>query len=235
MICVDSIVIPAYNEEKRITKTLKAYTDHFKGNNYEIIVVCDGCTDKTAEIVKIFSKRNSRVRLLEHGKRLGKGGGVYYGFSKCKGNTIGFSDADNAISPKEYAKLLRELENTDAVIASRRKKNSVTIVPQTKAWVLAMRFSSRVYNLLVNMMFRINIRDTQCGAKIMKRYVYNSIRKELRLTGFEFDVELIWRIKKHGYRVREVGITWVHNLDSKSSIKNSYRMFKSLFNRWREG
>ncbi len=232
---MDSIVVPAYNEEKRILKTLQAYTNHFKKRKHELVVVCDGCTDRTVDIVKDFSRRNRNVRLLEKPNRLGKGGGVYFGFSKCNGETIGFTDADNAIGPKEYEKLLEELKTTDSVIASRRRKGSVTIVPQTKAWVLAMRFSSRVYNVLVNLMFGINVRDTQCGAKIMKRKVYNDIKKELRLTGFEFDVELIWRIKKHGYAVREVGIKWVHNLDSKSSLKNSYRMFRSLLKRRREG
>src|SRR3989344_661968 len=148
MSILHSIVIPAYNEEKRITKTLDEYISYFnkKGINYEIIVVCDGCTDKTTDIVKKMGGKNKKIKLFECEKRLGKGGGVYYGFSMCNGDTIGFTDADNAVGPQEYEKLIKNLENTDCVIASRRKKDSLTIVPQTKLWVIAMRIASRIFN-----------------------------------------------------------------------------------------
>ncbi|MFC2143113.1 glycosyltransferase [Candidatus Aenigmatarchaeota archaeon] len=233
-----SIVVPAYNEENRVSHTLDDYTEFFDKKNveYEIIVVCDGCTDNTVGVVRGKAKINNKIKLFEVDRRLGKGGGVYYGFSKCDGRTIGFVDADNAIRPQEYDKLLQTLEKTDAVIASRRtKESSMTIPNAKKAWLVSMRAASRIYNVIVNVMFGIGIKDTQCGAKIMKRPVYDDIRNELKLSGFEFDVELIWRIKKHKYEVKEVGISWYHDLDSKSSIKNSFNMFISLLKRRLEG
>jgi glycosyltransferase involved in cell wall biosynthesis len=234
-----SIVIPAYNEEKRVGKTLADYSSYFdsRGVDYELVVVCDGCTDKTTDIVKKFAGSDSRVKLFEVDRRLGKGGGVYYGFSKCTGDTVGFSDADNAIKPEEYDKLLNTLNNGwDCAIASRREKDSITVIPNAKtSWILAMKVASRTFNFLVNSVFGIKTKDTQCGAKVMKRHVYESIRHELMVPGFEFDVELLWRIKEHGYKTKETGIRWVHDLDSKSSLKNSHKMFMSLLKRRLKG
>lgn len=229
-----SIVIPAYNEEKRVGRTLTDYTGYFdrKGVDYELVVVCDGCTDKTVDVVKKLADSGNRIKLFEVGRRLGKGGGVYYGFSKCSGDTVGFSDADNAIKPEEYDKLLNTLNSWDCAIASRREKESATVIPNAKkTWVLSMKIASMVFNVYVNLTFWIKIKDTQCGAKVMNRPVYDDIKNELFVHGFEFDVELLWRIRKHGYRIKEVGIRWVHDLDSKSSLKNSSKMFTSLLRR----
>lgn len=229
-----SIVIPAYNEEKRIGKTLECYTNFLakKKLKYEIIVVCDGCTDKSTNVVKKFQKHNKKIKLFILPHRLGKGGGVYHGFSKCNGNIIGFTDADNAVRPEESMKLLDNIKNADCIIASRRMKNSLMIIPpKSGLWNFSMRLLSRIFNKIVNFLFMLNIKDTQCGAKFMKREVYKSIKNELKISGFEFDVELLWRIKEHGYKIKEIGIIWRHDLESKSSVLNSLNMLISLLKR----
>jgi len=229
-----SIVIPAYNEERRVGPTIHSYISFLNKNkiNYEIIVICDGCTDRTVDVVKKFS-HNEKIRLFVLPQRLGKGGGVHYGFSKCSGDTIGFVDADNAVRPEEFKKLIDNIEGVDCVIASRRVENAIMLIPpKSRLWVFSMRLLSQIFNkVVVNLIFRLNIKDTQCGAKFMKRYVYENIRNELKINGFEFDVELLWRIKEHGYKIKEVGVIWRHDLESKSRIMNSFNMLISLLKR----
>ena len=228
-----SIVIPAYNEERRIGRTLEDYSKKLSKKSYELIVICDGCTDNTVNIVNKYRKKNNKIKLFVLPHRLGKGGGVYYGLSKSRGDVLGFVDADNAVRPEEFLKLLNAIEDTDCVIASRRIKNSrMLIPPKSRLWVFSMRLLSRIFNIfVVNLVFRLGVKDTQCGAKIMKRYVYEKIKNELKISGFEFDVELLWRIKANGYKIKEVGVVWRHDLESKSKILNSFNMLFSLLKR----
>ena len=209
-----SIIIPAYNEELRIRRTVKDYTKFFK-RDYEFVVVCDG-NDKTAEIVKKMSKYDKRIRVIISKKRLGKGGGIYKGFDSARGETIGFTDADEGVKPSEYKKLLSYLEEYDCTIASRRAKGSNII--KNRPWhIIVVSF---IFNRMVNLLFDLGIKDTQCGAKIIKKYVYNSIKHDVFLKGFEFDVEFLWRIKKAGFKIKEVPIEWSHDPRSKTNVKN---------------
>ena len=209
-----SIIIPAYNEAARIKKTLKDYTNFFRGN-YEFIVVCDG-TDKTSKIVRKIAKRDKRIRLIISKTRLGKGGGIYRGFDNTKGETIGFTDADDGVKPKEYKKLMSHLKDYDCIIASRRVKGARII--RNRPWHIAI--VSFIFNKIVNLLFNLNIKDTQCGSKVMKKYAYESVKKELSLNGFEFDVELLWKLEKAGFSIKEIPITWTHDPRSKTNIKN---------------
>lgn len=224
-----SIVIPAYNEEKRIGRTLGEYADFFgkKYRKLEIIVVFDG-TDGTDKVVRRYSRKYRFIKLLQFPKRLGKGGGVYAGLAAATGDVIGFVDADNSIETKYFARVLEGLGDADCSIGSRRVKGSAMILPQSTTWIVSMRIVSRIYNKLVKLILWMNIQDTQCGAKAMKRKVYDAIKDDLKVMGFEFDVELLWRIKKKGFKILEVPVVWEHNLESKSSIKNSYKFFLLL-------
>jgi len=221
-----SIIIPAYNEEARITSTLKAYSGFSKdsrkqGREIELILVCDGCTDKTAKIARRF--RN--VKVLEFSKRLGKGGGVFAGFNSAKGDYVGFVDADNAITPEEYEKLISAvLKGSDCAIASRRIDGSRIVESRS----LMQKFGSRALNSLANMLFDLNIRDTQCGAKIFKKEVVEKILPDMRSSGFEFDIEVLWRIKKAGHSIKEVPITWRGKKDAKFNMLETPKMFFNL-------
>lgn len=225
-----SIVIPAYNEEKRVGTTLEAYSKFFRNKfkKLEILVVVDG-TDDTDKIVRNMSKKYRFIKLIKYDHRLGKGGGVYEGFKAAKGEIIGFTDADNSVNAPFFEKVLEGLKKSDCSIGSRRMKGSAMILPQSTTWIVSMRIVSRIYNSLVKLILFMNIQDTQCGAKVMKRKVYEAIKNDLNVTGFEFDVELLWRIKKNGFKIIEVPVIWKHNLESKSSIKNSVKFFVLLF------
>jgi len=209
-----SIIIPAYNEELRIRRTVEDYTKFFKGD-YEFVVVCDG-NDKTAGIVKKMSERDKRIRVIISKERLGKGGGIYRGFDSARGETLGFTDADEGIKPVEYKKVLSNIKDYDCAIASRRARGARII--RNRPWHIII--VSFIFNRMVNLLFGLGIKDTQCGTKIIKKYVYDSIKQDVFLKGFEFDVEFLWRIKKAGFIIKEVPIVWSHDTRSKTNVKN---------------
>src|SRR3989344_3795143 len=163
-----AIVIPAYNEEKRIGNTLQAYSSFFNGLedkeilNYKILVVINNTTDKTKEIVKSFVKTQKNIRYIEL-VRGGKGYTVIEGFKNCLSENfvlIGFVDADLATSPEEYYKVILAAERFDGAIADRYLKNSV-ISPKPSMKRLIAR---RAFNFLIRSLLMIPFGDTQCGA-----------------------------------------------------------------------
>jgi len=223
-----SLVIPAHNEEKRIKKVLELYISYFSKNysEYEIIVICDGYDD-TAKIVRNISNKNNYINLFKFTTKLGKGGGIIEGFKRVTGEIIGFIDADGSVNPSDFGKLITELEKVDCAIASRRLFESKI----TKKHPLKRRVSSRVFNILVNIMFGLGIKDTQCGAKVFKKDVIKKVLPKIKSRGFEFDVELLWRIKREGFLIKEVPIEWQHKDGSTFSLKYAPEMFVNLLKR----
>lgn len=204
------------------------YVDYFLNRylDYEIIVICDG-HDSTAEIVKKMAEKCTRIKLFEFSSRLGKGGATIEGFKKSNKKILGFVDADGAVSPYQFEKLLSELKNYDCAIASRRVKDSQILKRQP----LKREVLSKIFNIIVNRLFDLKIKDTQCGAKVFKREVVDRVLPKLKSTGFEFDVELLWRIKNEGFSIKEVPITWQHTDESSFSLKYAPQMFINLAKR----
>ena len=220
-----SIIIPAYNEEERIENALKLYCNFFEKaeEKYEILVVCDG-VDSTASIVKKFMQKFPSVKLLTFGKRLGKGGAIIEGMRIAKGDKIGFIDADESVTCSDFKKMFDRLSSADGVISSRRLKNSKILIKAP----LMRRPASRIFNILVRILFGLNFKDTQCGAKVFKREAIKDVLNELKTNGFEFDVELLWKLKRKGYNVVEFPITWKHCGGSSFSLTKAPKMFFSL-------
>ncbi len=222
-----SLVIPAYNEEARIEATLSKYYDYLASTfeSYELIVVADGCTDRTPQIVEDFSKQRDSITLLSFKEKLGKGGGLMKGFERASGKLLGFTDADESVSPEEYHKLVDALQNgADCAIASRRADGAHIQVKQP----FARRFASKSFNLLVRLLFGLKVRDSQCGAKAFSGPLVKSVLPRLQATGFAFDVDLLYNIQKAGGKILEVPITWKHEEGSTFSLNNSPAMFRSL-------
>ena len=216
-----SLVVPAYNEEKRIFTMLSQYCSYFP--DYEIIVICDG-TDNTPNIVKSMSENNTNLKLLHFDNRLGKGGAIREGFKVAKGDIIGFVDADESVKPSEIVSMIGELSYADGVIASRRLNESKIIVKQP----LKRRLTSKSFNILVRLLFNLPFNDTQCGAKVFKKEAIKGVLNELVATGFEFDVDLLWKLKKNGCTIVEYPIEWSHSEGSSFSLKNAPKMLMSL-------
>ena len=219
-----SLIIPAYDEEKRIEKVIKSYLKHYTkryGNDFEIIIVIDG-TDNTLKICKKYSSKFKNIKIDYSKKPKGKGTAIIRGFRLAKGDVVGFTDADDSVEPSEFDKLIDT--DADCTIASRKMEDSKILKKQS----FLRQFGSWGWNRLVNLTFSLNLSDTQCGAKVLKSEVVKKIIPELRSSGFEFDIELLWRIKKNGFEIKEVPIIWAHQEDSSFSIIEWPKMFIGL-------
>jgi len=215
-----SIVIPAYNEVSRIEPTLKdlMFTlDHkFKIKaNYELLIIMDGCKDGTPERVKALTKNHLSVSTIVLPNRLGKGGAIIEALKYAKGDLIAFVDADGSIPSNELSRLIKLTDHYDLVIGSRYAKNSVLPVRRS----FSRFFFSRSFNVLLGLLFRRlhNIRDTQCGVKIFTRKLIDAVNGDLTISDFAFDVNLIYSALFHGFKVKEVGVTWIEKDGSKLS------------------
>ena len=221
-----SLIIPAYNEEKRIKETLEAYRSKLLelGINFEIIVEMDGCTDRTPEIVRELAVKFPEIKFIEFKERLGKGGGLLKGFEIASGDVVGFVDADGSVKPSEFIKLLSEIERDyDIVIASRRAEGAVV-----RNQPLLRKVLSKGFNVLVKLLFRLPFKDTQCGAKVFRRNALEKILPEVNSKGFAFDVNLLYLATRNGFRIKEVGIRWEDKRGSKVKGRTVVEMFLAV-------
>lgn len=220
-----SIIIPAYNEEKRIEKTVKDYVKYFKKYDYELLIIPNGCKDNTEKITKELSKKYSKVRYKIIKEAVGKGTAITMGFKIAQGNLIGFVDADNSTKPKDFEDLVKNIKKYDCIIAS-RYINGAIVKPKQK---ITRIIASRGFNFLVRFLFGLRIYDTQCGAKLFKKQTIKKIIAKLDLTRWAFDVDLLLKIKKEGYKIKEFPTRWEDSSDSKLKIhKAVIEMFLSL-------
>ncbi|MDD5142706.1 dolichyl-phosphate beta-glucosyltransferase [Methanoregula sp.] len=216
-----SLVIPAYNEEARIIPLLESIAE-FDG---ELIIVCDG-TDRTAEIVKTISARRTDliIRCLEFDHRLGKGGGVRAGLAAARAPLVGYFDADGSTSPGEMLRLFSALDSADGAIGSRWVPGSNLTVRQ--GWM--RRMESRGFNLIMRILYGLPYHDTQCGAKVFRKAAVDAVLSSMLSNGFEFDVELLWRLRSAGYTIVEVPIEWRNKGDSRVKKRDMIGMLAGL-------
>jgi len=217
-----SLVIPAYNEENRI-RNLFNTIGRFDG---ELIVVCDG-TDGTARVIEEITRARTdlTIRCLTFDHRLGKGGGVIAGLSAARAPLVGFCDADGSTTMSEMLRLFSSLGSNDGAIGSRWVDGSTLTVRQG----LMRRLESRSFNLLIRCLFGLEFHDTQCGAKVFKKTAIDRVLPAMVSRGFEFDVELLWRLRLAGCRVIEVPIEWQNKTDSRVRKRDMMRMVAGLF------
>lgn len=202
-----TLVIPAYNEEHRIRRSLEAYHAYLAARiqHWELLVVTNGCKDRTIEVVQNCAREMPAVRHKDLGHERGKGLAIRRGFEAGSGKVIGFCDADAATPPEDIFRLFRHVAETGEVaIASRWLPESNVTVPQT----IMRRLASRVFNLETRLLFGFNLSDTQCGAKFIPRDAAPIVTARVHSSGFVFDVELLWRLHQAGYKIAEIPITW---------------------------
>ena len=222
-----SIVIPAYNEAQMIEATLGSYLSAFrKGfSRYEFIVVCNNCSDKTPEIAGHIAKKDRHVVFINFPYYTGKGGAVIEGFKKAKFGLVGFVDADNSTNPRQFAKLVKGIEKSDVAIASRSLPGSILKPAQP----FSRRLLGKCFSAIVEALFGLGIKDTQCGAKLFRKRVIDEILPELKAGGFEFDVELLWKAKERGFSIKEVAVEWSDSGKSSVGASAPLKMFLGLF------
>lgn len=209
---VFSIVVPAYNEEERIARTLLAYAPVFADS--EIIVVLDGCTDRTAHVVRELSARHSCVRAIEMAGRSGKGGAIVAGMAHATADVVAFTDADGATEADELRRLCEIARTRDAVVGSRWLPGADVVVPQP----LMRRAASRVFNRIVRTLFGLRVSDTQCGAKAFRAEALAPVLTEIETADFAFDVDLLVALARRGCEIAEVPVRWRHFGGSKVDL-----------------
>jgi len=222
-----SIVIPAYNEERRLPRTLERIRDYLsdKKMNAEIIVVNDGSRDATPKLVQQWSEQWPAVRLVSNPGNRGKGYSVRHGMLEARGRLAIFTDADLSAPIEEAEKLLAALADADVAIGSRALDRSLIAVHESRFRELA----GILFNLIVRGMTGVHFQDTQCGFKAFALERCKIIFEQQRIEGFGFDPEILFLAKRHGLRVVEIPVRWAHDPATKVHLlRDSVRMFTDL-------
>lgn len=219
-----SIVIPAYNEQERLPRTLlETLTFCIQQDlNFEIIVSDDGSQDATLELTRLFENRDPRVRALRC-PHLGKGSAVRMGMLEARGEFVLFMDADGATPLTEVSKLIAALEaGNDVAVGSRALHIAGDVKVRTS---LHRRFIGRVFAFFVNVIAVGGISDTQCGFKMFKREAATAIFSLQKTPGFAFDVEILFIARRLGFTIVEVPVNWVAQPGSKVDlVRDSAKM-----------
>lgn len=223
-----SVIIPAYNEEKRIPKTLTEISNYLKDQPYEseIIVASDGSRDRTVDVVRSFANQIKNLDVIAMPERHGKGFGVRQGMLKAKGEYRIFTDADNSTPIQEIEKFWPEFEKGyEVVIGSRDVKGADIAVPQP----FFRRFLGNGFNLIVQTVLGLwGIWDTQCGFKGFSAKAAEEIFSISVIKHFGFDPEILAIAKKRGYKIKEVPIRWINDIESKVKMSHTIKMFKEV-------
>jgi len=209
------LLIPAYNEELRIEPVLRDYARYFQEafrGNFQLVVVLNGCRDDTRGVVKKVAADYTSISALEFADPIGKGGALIEGLKLAPlADLIGYVDADGATPPKAFHDLVKRIGEADCVIGSRWLPGAVLHVEQTNR----RQFASRVFHSIVELFFQMRIRDTQCGAKVMRRQAVERVHSALRIADMAFDINLLYAIKRAGFKTLEVPTEWTDKIGSK--------------------
>ena len=191
-----------------------------------MVIVLNGCRDNTMGVVKRVSAQYPEITALDFPKPIGKGGALIEGLKLApRADCIGYVDADGATPPHAFYDLVKRLPQADCVIGSRWIPGAILHQSQTTK----RQFASRVFHMIVQTLFRMNIRDTQCGAKVMKRAAVEKIHSQLRIADMAFDINLLYSMKRAGLKILEIPTEWTDKVGSKVTLgKTSLVMFLSV-------
>ena len=214
-----SIIIPAYNEEERLGDTLMHLRAYVEKQSFEteVLIVDDGSTDGTIQLIKDAAKQFPALRLIQHEKNTGKGGAVKTGMLAAKGEWRLFMDADYSTAVTEFDKFLPHLKEADILIGSRYiEKDSIKIRQPWKR-----RIGSRGFNLLVQRTLLPGIVDTQCGFKVFSAAATEAIFPLQTLQRWAFDVELLTIAHELGYKIKEIPVSWYDAQQSRLKVRKA--------------
>ena len=218
-----SVIIPAYNEEKRIAKTLLAVDEYLKKQSYqyEILVVNDGSKDKTAEVVNDLSLQITNLKLVDNKENHGKGFVVRHGMLAAEGDIRLFMDADNSTSIDQVAKFLPYFsQGYDVVVGSRRAIGSVNIVKQSGI----REFLGKMFRLVVLFVVPLGVEDSQAGFKAFSKKAVETVFPKQTIFRWAFDVEILAIAKKFGFKIKEVPIAWSNDPESHVKLGGMVKM-----------
>jgi glycosyltransferase involved in cell wall biosynthesis len=227
-----SIVIPAYNEAKRLPRTLRRVRDWVAGKRaasgleIEVLVVDDGSTDETASLVAQWQNEFDGLRLISNGANRGKGYSVRHGMLESRGTVALFTDADLSAPIAEADKLLSALDEADVAIGSRALDRRLIETHESAARETA----GRVFNIMVQLMTGVRFLDTQCGFKAFRMKRARILFEQQRIEDFGFDPELMFLARRHGLTAVEIPVRWAHDPGTRIRMgRDSLLMFWDLF------
>lgn len=225
-----SIIIPCYNEGKKLIKNIEKINNYILENlsdlNYEIIVVNDGSTDNTKDIIEENIMNLKNTNFFSYEKNKGKGGAVKEGIKKALGNWILFMDADLSTDLSAIKTVLDNIDSQKIIIGSRRHKDSILIKEQG----LIRKFIGICCIILTNIITRLWLLDTQCGFKALETNLAKQIIQKQTIEKWAFDVEWLYIAKVNGFRAKEIPVKWDNDEDSKVSVmSSSVKFFIDLF------
>ncbi len=223
-----SIIIPAYNERARILATLESVVETVRAHQWsaEVIVVNDGSTDETAQLVRDFALAAPEVHLMENPRNCGKGYSVRSGLLHALGEIVMFTDADLSAPINEAERLFEAIANgADIAIGSRWLATS----RQTHRQPIYRQVFGRLFNALTRAVMRLPYADTQCGFKAFTRSAAQTIFQLQTIERWGFDPEILFIARKRGYRVAEVPVSWAHDARTRISyLRDGLQMLKEL-------
>ena len=224
-----SVVIPAYNEEKRLPTYLREIITYFdrRGESYEVIVVDDGSQDGTGSMVERFRANTPSVRLIKLMENRGKGCAVRTGMLAARGTLRLFTDADGATPIRELERLEWSIaDGADIAVGSRTVRDSTRTV-QARAF---RKMSGWIFNVIVRSLGVTDVTDTQCGFKLFRAPVALALFSTLRCDGFSFDVELLFLSQRWKYHTIEVPVHWTDQASSKVRVvRDGLRMLRDIW------
>ncbi|MEK7478434.1 MAG: dolichyl-phosphate beta-glucosyltransferase [Patescibacteria group bacterium] len=227
-----SVIIPAYNEAKRLPLTLIDIDKHLDEQeySYEIVVVNDGSTDHTAEIVRRFMPLINNLRLINNEENKGKGAAVRSGMLEAKGMWRLFMDADNSTSIAEFNKMIPYFKSGyDVVIGSRAVKGSRKMPPQP----FYKDITGKLGNLIIQLFLLRGIWDSQCGFKCFSEDSAKRIFSLIKIERWGFDAESLAIAKALGYKIKELPVFWVNDLRTQVKFKDYLQvLFETVKVRW---
>lgn len=230
-----SIVIPAYNEETRLPGTLRTVLDYLERTypgQFEILVVDDGSSDRTAALTEEIARQRGEVRLLRNPGNRGKGYSVRHGMLEARGDWVLFTDADLSAPIEELEKLRAAVERERAAIAIGSRALDRSLIGVHQPWW--REWAGRIFNGIMRVIVGLPFRDTQCGFKLFRRDAVETIFPRQRIERFGFDVEVLYLARKLGFRTVEVPVRWNHAEGTRvSMLRDSLDMFLDLLRvRW---
>lgn len=223
-----SIAIPAYNEEKRLPEKLKPYIFYLEKNfpDYELVLVNDGSTDNTLNILKELAAQNRKIKIVNSQKNRGRGFGMKAGVMAASGDYILETDADLPVSPDHVAIFINFLDNNpdcDFVIGSREHPRSGFVLKQP----LLRVFAGKIFHILFMLFFKSQFKDVMCGFKMFRHDVAKEIFQYVYDEKFLAAGEIIFVANKRGYRIKELPVIWED--DRRSKVKIARDTFGTLW------
>jgi dolichyl-phosphate beta-glucosyltransferase len=224
-----SIVVPAYNEERRLEAPLLDMVGYGRARklDFEVIVVDDGSRDGTSELVSRLARKHEEIRLIRLAANHGKGYAVRSGVVNARGQLVLFADADGATPIRECERLEAAIDAGAGIAIGSRALHAEGVRVQARFY---RRVIGRAFHTLVRTLTVGGIADTQCGFKMFRSDVAHDLFSRMRMDGFSFDVELLLMGQRQGYRIAEVPVNWEHQPGSRVNlVRDSLRMARDLF------